>query len=71
MYSTFIAYPQVAASLVELFDFLFSPTLVLGADERHLRSQELVTSLNQQLAARHLLPHALLLSLIHISKEKR
>ncbi|GAB3962552.1 hypothetical protein GCM10027615_00840 [Plantactinospora veratri] len=49
MESTFIAYPQVAASLVELFEVRFSPTLGLGAEERNLRSKELVTSINQQL----------------------
>ncbi|MBF9131014.1 NAD-glutamate dehydrogenase [Plantactinospora sp. S1510] len=49
MESTFIAYPAIAASLVELFEVRFSPSPGRGAEERVLRSKELVTSIGQQL----------------------
>ncbi|MEO3746329.1 NAD-glutamate dehydrogenase [Plantactinospora sp. B5E13] len=49
MESTFIAYPELAGSLVDLFETRFSPLLGLTAEERTLRSKELVTSIGQQL----------------------
>ncbi|MGI5215014.1 NAD-glutamate dehydrogenase [Plantactinospora sp. CA-290183] len=49
MESTFIAYPGIASSLVELFEVRFSPTMRLSAEERNLRSKELVTAIGQQL----------------------
>ncbi|MEE6257304.1 NAD-glutamate dehydrogenase [Plantactinospora sonchi] len=49
MESTFIAYPELASSLVDLFETRFSPLLGLTAEERTLRSKELVTSIGQQL----------------------
>ncbi|MEV4760506.1 NAD-glutamate dehydrogenase [Micromonospora sp. NPDC049559] len=49
MESTFIAYPNIASLLVELFEVRFSPTLQISTEERQLRSKELVTSIGQQL----------------------
>ncbi|MDT4993978.1 MAG: glutamate dehydrogenase [Actinoplanes sp.] len=40
--STFIAYPEIARLLVQLFDMRFSPRLVLGEQERNRLSGELV-----------------------------
>ncbi|HEV7965089.1 MAG TPA: NAD-glutamate dehydrogenase [Actinoplanes sp.] len=40
--STFIAYPEIARLLVELFETRFSPRLVIGEQERARRSGELV-----------------------------
>ncbi len=49
MESTFIAYPQIAALLVELFEVRFSPALPLSMEERGLRAKELVTGIGQEL----------------------
>ncbi|GAB3814555.1 hypothetical protein GCM10027605_60200 [Micromonospora zhanjiangensis] len=49
MESTFIAYPGIAALLVELFETRFSPTLQLSTQERDLRGKELVDRINEQL----------------------
>jgi glutamate dehydrogenase len=49
MESTFIAYPGLAALLVELFEVRFSPTVRLSPEERALRGKELVTTIGQEL----------------------
>jgi glutamate dehydrogenase len=49
MESTFIAYPGLAALLVELFEVRFSPVLQLSREERTLRSKELVATIGQEL----------------------
>jgi glutamate dehydrogenase len=49
MESTFIAYPNIASLLVELFEVRFSPAAQLGIEERSLRSKELVDAVGQQL----------------------
>jgi glutamate dehydrogenase len=48
MEGTFIAYPELANRLVELFEARFAPAI--GSDEeRELRAKELVTAINQAL----------------------
>ncbi|MGW0431085.1 NAD-glutamate dehydrogenase [Micromonospora sp. NPDC003197] len=49
MESTFIAYPHLAALLVELFEVRFSPLLELSTEERNLRSKELVATVGREL----------------------
>ncbi|GAB3152329.1 NAD-glutamate dehydrogenase [Micromonospora sonneratiae] len=49
MESTFIAYPNLAALLVELFEVRFSPLLEISTEERSLRSKELVGSIGREL----------------------
>ncbi len=46
--ATFIAYPELAARLVELFEARFAPAGGSG-EERELRAKELVTAINQAL----------------------
>jgi glutamate dehydrogenase len=47
--ATMRAYPQIAVSLVELFEARFDPTLPDTIAERNRRTDELVTQLRQQL----------------------
>ncbi|HEX2772881.1 MAG TPA: NAD-glutamate dehydrogenase, partial [Micromonosporaceae bacterium] len=49
MESTFIAYPEIAALLVNLFESRFSPALRLGSEERSLRCKELVEQITRKL----------------------
>jgi glutamate dehydrogenase len=49
MESTFIAYPEIAAMLVDLFETRFSPTVRLGTEERSLRCKELVDQITRAL----------------------
>jgi glutamate dehydrogenase len=49
MESTFIAYPAIAALLVELFENRFSPALRLADEERQLRGKELIGAIRQEL----------------------
>jgi glutamate dehydrogenase len=49
MESTFIAYPDVAALLVELFETRFAPGPGLSAEERSLRAKELTARINAEL----------------------
>ncbi|HZN17260.1 MAG TPA: NAD-glutamate dehydrogenase domain-containing protein, partial [Micromonosporaceae bacterium] len=49
MESTFIAYPEIAALLVRLFETRFDPRLQLPREDRALRTKELVTEIGRQL----------------------
>ncbi|HET8662544.1 MAG TPA: NAD-glutamate dehydrogenase, partial [Micromonosporaceae bacterium] len=49
MESTFIAYPEIAALLVRLFETRFDPRLQLPREDRARRGKELITEIGRQL----------------------
>jgi glutamate dehydrogenase len=51
MESTFVAYPEVAANLVALFERRFDPNWHISAEERETESTELVETIQKQLEA--------------------
>ncbi|MEV4536426.1 NAD-glutamate dehydrogenase [Asanoa sp. NPDC049518] len=49
MEATFVAYPEIATRLVELFEVRFSPRLALGDDDRAERAATLVDEIGKRL----------------------
>jgi glutamate dehydrogenase len=51
MEATFLAYPQIAALLVALFETRFNPRLELSDEDRAMQAKELVSAIGRQLDA--------------------